>query len=333
MGVMEGSVDARDIFNNTRTGFIVNDSNLESYKERNQKNLPALEYSMPNPFDTLEAYLKNIKEFGIVSVIKSKNSDNEYFDVTALDKRINIVVYNWQYALLLRPILNGKNPILKKEESGREIYLFEVYSHYHIGFIEGLVKFKSQIRPPEVEMFGENRNAQIQLLKHLYFKKPIKPLGAGFKGVSYVKKRKFQVFPPIQMHMEGLNSGLTYAIEEFAKEYEFDLSIEPPVKPSVNIHPEHDPNLWNIECFELFKYLYDNYNKGKIRQLTNIWFFLKEDESSRYAFFATKEKYKIFIKESYQLEIKNFDKAQTKYIEKDLISMNEHRIAHEDSLK
>src|SRR5690606_33527661 len=26
-----------------------------------------------------------------------------------------------------------------------------------------------------------------------------------------------------------------------------------------NIHPKYNPNYWNIECYELFKYLYDNY--------------------------------------------------------------------------
>lgn len=98
-------------------------------------------------------------------------------------------------------------------------------------------------------------------------------------------------------------------------------------------HPKHNPNLWNNDCFELFKYLFDEYYKGTKRELTNIWFYLKGAKSSRYLLKATKDDYKIFIREFYSIEIKNFDKAQTKWEEKECSSINEHRIYFEDTLK
>ena len=98
-------------------------------------------------------------------------------------------------------------------------------------------------------------------------------------------------------------------------------------------HPKHDPNLWSVNCYELYKYLFENYYKGTKRQLTNIWFYLKEYDPLTYNLKATKDKYKYFIKSNYQIEIKNFDKSQTKYSENDYPNMDEHRQNFETTLK
>lgn len=100
-----------------------------------------------------------------------------------------------------------------------------------------------------------------------------------------------------------------------------------------NEHPKHDPNLWNTDSFELFKYLYDCYYKTTNRQLTNIWFFLKESNSSKYILKATKDQYKDFIFDNYQKKITNFDKAQAKWEDKEYNTINEHRMNFEDTLK
>lgn len=107
------------------------------------------------------------------------------------------------------------------------------------------------------------------------------------------------------------------------------------VKPDEvkNIHPKFNPNYWNKECFELFKYIYDEYYKGTKRQLTNIWFYLKECQNTNYILKATKEQYETFILENYQIKITNFDKAQTKWEDKEYGTINDHRINFEDSLK
>jgi hypothetical protein len=49
-----------------------------------------------------------------------------------------------------------------------------------------------------------------------------------------------------------------------------------------NKHAVHFPNLWNLECYNLFKYLFENYydaNNKTNRKLTNIWHFFKESEN------------------------------------------------------
>lgn len=89
-------------------------------------------------------------------------------------------------------------------------------------------------------------------------------------------------------------------------------------------YPEHNPNLWNLKCYDLFKYLFENYYTNTKRQLTNIWFFLAQNRNDTYKFYATKDAYKAFILEWYAIEIKNVDKAERKWEEKDLPSLKEH---------
>ena len=100
-----------------------------------------------------------------------------------------------------------------------------------------------------------------------------------------------------------------------------------------NTHPKHDPNLWNLECYELFKYLYDEYYKSSKRQITNIWFYLKDYNNQKYILSATKDLYKDFIKSNYPIELTNFDKAHQKWEDKEYKKLDEHRQNFESSLK
>lgn len=104
-------------------------------------------------------------------------------------------------------------------------------------------------------------------------------------------------------------------------------------KEAKHLHPKFDPNYWNNDCFELFKYLYDCYYTRTKRQLTNIWFYLKENGNPKYNLKATKEQYEFFILENYQIRITNFDKAQTKWEDKEYKTIEDHRINFEDTLK
>lgn len=105
-------------------------------------------------------------------------------------------------------------------------------------------------------------------------------------------------------------------------------------KENEDIHPKFKPNLWSLDCYKLFKYLFDNYYKDSRkptkRQLTNIWFYLNEYDKIKYNLKATKDSYKLFIKKYYGIEIKNFDKAEQKY-NTEYGTMNDHRINFEDS--
>lgn len=99
------------------------------------------------------------------------------------------------------------------------------------------------------------------------------------------------------------------------------------------LHPKYNPNYWNKNCFELFKYLYDCYYKNRNRQLTNIWFFLKYNVGDNYVLKATKDEYGAFILKNYTKKISNFDKAQDKWSEKELPTLQDHRIDFEENLK
>lgn len=105
------------------------------------------------------------------------------------------------------------------------------------------------------------------------------------------------------------------------------------IEAKENMHPNFDPNYWNKNCFELFKYLYDCYYKNTNRQLTNIWFFLKYNVGDTYVLKATKDEYGAFILKNYIKTISNFDKAQHKWSEKELPTLQDHRINFEENLK
>jgi hypothetical protein len=96
-------------------------------------------------------------------------------------------------------------------------------------------------------------------------------------------------------------------------------------------HPKHNPNLWSLECYNLFQYLWDNYYTSTKREITNIWFFLYEYDKIKYNLKATKGKYTDFICENYDIELKNFDKATHKF-QQEYGTMNDHRINYEDTL-
>lgn len=131
---------------------------------------------------------------------------------------------------------------------------------------------------------------------------------------------------------------------EFLKEKSKEIDkveVDKPLQKEINklkdnnsIHPEHNPNLWSLDCYKLFKYLFDNYYKDSRkptkRQLTNIWFYMNEYDKIKYNLKATKDSYKLFIKNHYDIEIKNFDKAEQKY-NTEYGTMNDHRINFEDS--
>ena len=106
------------------------------------------------------------------------------------------------------------------------------------------------------------------------------------------------------------------------------LQISKPDEIESN-HPKHDPNLWSLKCYNLFKYLWDNYHTSTKRQITNIWFFLNEYDKVNYNLKATKEKYTEFILKNYNIQLKNFDKAPQKY-QQEYGTMNEHRLNFED---
>ena len=102
-----------------------------------------------------------------------------------------------------------------------------------------------------------------------------------------------------------------------------------------NSHPKHNPNDWNTDCFELFKYLIDNFYKDSKRTNTKlicIWFYLSEYNPEKYILKFTKDNYKIFIKDNYGITITNTDKPDN-YQSKVLSTLHEHRKIFEDSLK
>lgn len=131
-------------------------------------------------------------------------------------------------------------------------------------------------------------------------------------------------------------------IEDRSTETKKTITPEAPQQPETNkpdevkkSRPKHNPNDWNTDCFELFKYLIDNYYNDSKRTNTKImciWFYLSEYNPEKYILNITKDNYLIFIKENYGITITNKDKPQN-YDGKVLGTLHDHRKNFEDSLK
>jgi hypothetical protein len=85
-----------------------------------------------------------------------------------------------------------------------------------------------------------------------------------------------------------------------------------------------DPNHFNKECYNLFIYLVENYNKrGKIK-FVNIFYYLKDEvKKDKYSFNFIQNDYTNFINNKYNIEIKKYQKAEFDFDEQKRV-LNAH---------
>lgn len=181
----------------------------------------------------------------------------------------------------------------------------------------------------ELQKLGSDRNYELEnVFDDLYFDT------SDFSNADKVSNNKEQS-DKFNNFVDSVTTGFNQSLSE--------TQIQPIVIETLsqsiieNEHPPHDPNLWNVRCYELFRYLYDNYyDSGKTkRSLTNIWFYLKEKVSEKYILSATKDTYKNFIKTNYNVSITNFDKGNntTRFDNVEVLKLNEHCINFENNNK
>ncbi|MCI2228983.1 hypothetical protein MC378_07375 [Polaribacter sp. MSW13] len=208
--------------------------------------------------------------------------------------------------------------------------------------------------------FTSLQNRYLELTKNEIKLKPLKEIDLSEflkskYGINYIERKngrlnnlaKLNDFSGAQSDIEVINindatNRLELIFSIVQAEVQNELKTLKPkqieIKKSDEVkdkHPKHEPNLWSLDCFKLFKYLFDNYyqdsQKPTKRQLTNIWFYLNEYDKIKYNLKATKDSYKDFIKRNYKIELKNFDKAPHKY-QSEYGTMNDHRINYEDNI-
>ena len=268
-------------------------------------------------FSDLDEILKNFFDFFTIS------NENEFeafetkiIQVNDISEAINVLHKGHKKVIIPTPNTENKQRIIKSLE---QTFFFKIYTKTNNG--------------NEYNNLGIINPENWNNLKDIFFIQRMEM----YKD-SYTQNEK------INLELERLenltvNKTDYKILKDRYKEYLIGKQ-NPPQQPETNkpdevknSHPKHDPNLWNNDCFELFKYLYDCYFKTTNRQLTNIWFYLKENGSKKYILKATKDQYKVFIFSNYQIKITNFDKAQAKWVDKECNTINDHRINFEDNLK
>jgi hypothetical protein len=248
------------------------------------------------------------------------------------------------------------------------IYLEQVKNYEPIVKIDTLIKKFNHFQPIIKSKFSET--TLIQYLQNVYYEIDIL-IQAIYSYVEkeYIPDRKFKRLlseclklkksqNSIVDELIGLGKEPNFELKFFYEEIDDKLIKEIRIKnPNLKqleevksilegdgnqeeyeeeLHPKHDPNLWDKDCFELFKYLFDNYydvNKRTKRKLIYIWFFLKEYDPKKYTLVATKNIYKDFIKETYNIEITNDQKHVDRYDKIELPSIELHKNYFEDNLK
>jgi len=82
-------------------------------------------------------------------------------------------------------------------------------------------------------------------------------------------------------------------------------------------------NHWNKECFNLFLYLIDNYEKkGKIKFINIFYYLTNHVKKEKYAFNQTIEIYTIFIKSKYNIQLTTFRTAQYDFRNREIPILN-----------
>jgi hypothetical protein len=221
-------------------------------------------------------------------------------------------------------VIDGKENKVYSERAGARKYYFESgglkFPTHYDGLIEEYYKLKEAMF---LEKYKQSIYTQ-DILKKQFWKKEVEE---AERNINRIKAEY-----PMLIKAGNFSTDKEGIYLLWLKDKQIQKSEV--VKLAEQEHPKHDPNLWDIDCYELFKYLYDNYyNKKTKRQLSNIWHYLFDSKSSKYILKATQPKYIEFILENYNVEITNFDKYMAKWERLDCKTINEHRMNFEDTLK
>jgi hypothetical protein len=140
-----------------------------------------------------------------------------------------------------------------------------------------------------------------------------------YKDVNYNSKKEVTHLITNITQVQDLKYFLT---EELSK---LNLAPKNQITIMQNDYPKYNPNFGERSCYELLLYLIDNYYTSKKIQLVNIWFYLIERDRDKFRF--TKPNFISFIKQTCNIEIKNFDRPQNHDRERKII--DSHRINFE----
>lgn len=194
-----------------------------------------------------------------------------------------------------------------------------------IGFINEISEIMSNILPTLDLMDKEKINSgksieEINSEKNLLINNVAKNLTAEFENYSFNEKLEYykNIIPIL---IEDFNQKKEeFYINKTKDLFKFESEQDAFYNSITNdTLLNYNRNYWNQNCFNLFNYLVDNYEKkGKIK-FVNIYYFLKNHvDKKKYAFSFTIDNYKIFISNNYNINITTFRKAEYEFLEKEV---------------
>lgn len=197
----------------------------------------------------------------------------------------------------------------------------EIYLHSFIG--SNVNALKKHLKLKSTELNDDQSFKYLELLNE-NLKKDYKSFQKAKENKIFLKKSDLHFYVSV-LNDENIALLICNAKDKnnYLKEL-MTLGLSQPI--SIIDQPNNREvklNHWNEACYNLFNYLFDNYYDGKKRQLTNIWYFLKDGlQDENYYFKMTKDDYINFIKVTHTIQLTNFDKSEYKF-DKELRTLNE----------
>lgn len=121
-------------------------------------------------------------------------------------------------------------------------------------------------------------------------------------------------------------------ISRFLEEFENDtkykkfLNDNDAESTEAKTSSDFNNNYWNIQCYKLFLFLSEKYEKNGNIKYINIYYFLKDkckELNTQYRFTCRQQDYRKLIFDSKGINITKFQKAQYEYHDKELPKLNE----------
>ncbi|PKP29040.1 MAG: hypothetical protein CVU01_01950 [Bacteroidetes bacterium HGW-Bacteroidetes-18] len=218
--------------------------------------------------------------------------------------------------------------LIEKEKIGfnDEFSIFlkseEVYLHSFIGSNVNVLKKHLNLKSKELD---EKQSSKYLELLSENLKKDYKSFKKAQENKFFLKKSDLHFYVSA-LTDENMRLLIYNAKDKnnYLKEL-ITLGSAQPISIITDDPNNRDVNLnhWNEACFNLCNYLIENYHTGIKRQLTNIWYYLKDGlQDENYYFKMTKDDYIEFIEATLKIKLTNFDKSEFKF-DVELRTLNE----------
>ena len=163
--------------------------------------------------------------------------------------------------------------------------------------------------------FQKNK-IELALKEQQYIKSVIEAMFIIFTSKFRIDLMRTEFKKYFERLIKSIEDSIPKDTLKLIKEDSTEIDSKKP-QPSNENSDKYSPSQFNEFTYNLFSYILDEYPTTGIVKYINIWYFLRQNIQDKYKkdilFNFTQDKYKIFVKKNFGIEIKKFQKASFKY--------------------